>query len=109
MLSETEREKIRRGFYLDHKSIRQLAKEEKRDRRTIRRALSSSVPPSPPSVRSQPAPVFGPYRSRVEALLRQNEQLPPKQRYTSYRIFETIREEGYPGGESTVRHAITAL
>jgi transposase len=110
MLSETDREKIRRGFYLDQKSIRQLAKEEQRGRRTIRRALSSGVPPTPPPVRPQPeAPVFGPYRSRVEALLRQNEQLPPKQRYTSHRIFETIQEEGYQGSESTVRHAITAL
>jgi transposase len=110
MLSETDREKIRRGFYLDQKSIRQLAKEEQRGRRTIRRALSSGVLPTPPPVRPQPeAPVFGPYRSRVEALLRQNEHLPPKQRYTSHRIFETIQEEGYQGSESTVRHAITAL
>jgi len=45
MLNETDREKIRRAFYLDRKSIRQLAKEERRGRRTIRRVLSSSVAP----------------------------------------------------------------
>jgi transposase len=109
MLDETDRENIRRGFYLDQKSIRQLAKEEERDRKTIRRALSPKVGgPAPPN-RPRPAPVFGPYQHRVEALLSQNEQLPPKQRYSSHKIFEVIRSEGYPGSESTVRHAIAAL
>jgi transposase len=109
MLNETDREKIRRAFYLDRKSIRQLAKEERRGRRTIRRVLSSSVASPGPRTRLQPAPVFGPYQRRVEVLLSQNEQLPSKQRYTSHRIFEVIREEGYQGSESTVRHAIAAL
>src|SRR6266699_2626212 len=109
MLSETDREKIRRAFYLEKKSIRQLAKEEGRCRQTIRQALSPEQALPAPLVRPQPAPVFGPYQRRVEALLCQNEQLPPKQRYTSHRIFEVIREEGYQGSESTVRHAIAAL
>jgi transposase len=109
MLSETDREKIRRAFYLEKKSIRQLAKEEGCDRKTIRRVLSPDPPNLSPRVHSPPAPVLGPYQDRVEALLRQNEQLPPKQRYTSHRIFEVIRAEGYQGGESTVRHAIAAL
>lgn len=109
MLSETDREHIRRAFYLEHKSIRQLAKEEGRCRKTIRRALSSDQALPTPLVRPQPAPVFGPYQRRVEALLRHNEQLPPKQRYTAHRIFEVIRAEGYQGSESTVRHAIASL
>jgi len=109
MLSETDREKIRRAFYLEKKSIRQLAKEEGRCRQTIRQALAPEQALPAPLVRPQPAPVFGPYQRRVEALLCHNEQLPPKQRYTSHRIFEVIREEGYQGSESTVRHAIAAL
>lgn len=109
MLSETDREKIRRAFYLDRKSIRQLAKEEGRCRQTIRQALCSDPVQQTPLTRSCPAPVWGPYQHRVEVLLHQNEQLPPKQRYTAHRIFEVLREEGYQGSESTVRHAIASL
>jgi transposase len=109
MLSETERERIRRAFYLDGKSIRQLAREEGRCRQTIRQALSPDCTKLTTPTRSYPAPVFGPYQRRVEALLQQNERLPLKQRYTARRIFEVLRDEGYQGSESTVRHAIGAL
>src|SRR5712691_8422567 len=109
MLSETDREKIRRAFYLEKKGIRQLAKEEGCDRKTIRRMVSPDPPRGEPLASSRVAPIFGPYQQRVEALLRHNEQLPAKQRYTSHKIFEVIREEGYQGAESTVRHAISAL
>ena len=54
-------------------------------------------------------PVFGPYRERVEQLLRQNTQLPRKQRYTAHRIFEILRAEGYPGCESTIRLHVAHL
>ncbi len=109
MLSETERERIRRAFYLERKSIRQLAREEGRCRQTIRQALSSDCTQLMSTTRSYEAPKFGPYQRRVELLLAQNEQLPLKQRYTSRRIFEVLRDEGYQGSESTVRHAISAL
>lgn len=109
MLSEIDREKIRRAFYLEKKSIRQLAKEAGCDRKTIRRMLSPDPARTPSLASHREAPIFGPYQQRVEALLLQSEQLPPKQRYTSHRIFEVIREEGYQGSESTVRHAISDL
>ncbi|MBO0795558.1 MAG: IS21 family transposase [Ktedonobacteraceae bacterium] len=109
MLSEESREKIRRAFYLEKKSIHQIAKEEGCDRKTIRRMLSPDPPRSQPRDHHREAPVFGPYQQRVENLLRQNEQLPPKQRYTAHRIYEIIRQEGYQGCESTVRHAVAAL
>lgn len=108
MLSETDREHIRRAFYLEHKSIRLLAKEEGCSRDTIRRAISHAPPKPYQLTRPKPAPVFGPYHLRVEALLRQNEQLPRKQRYTAHRIFAVLYAEGYHGSESTVRHYISA-
>ncbi|QBD76551.1 IS21 family transposase [Ktedonosporobacter rubrisoli] len=52
------------------------------------------------------APVFGPYKARVDALLKQNEQLPRKQQYTSPKIFEIIRTEGYQGCESRIRQHV---
>jgi transposase len=104
MLTEEDRERIRRGYYLEKKSIRQLAREEGRNRITIRKALANHPLPARPSPsREQPLPVFGPYKERVEQLLQENERLPRKQRYTARRIFDILREEGFTGGESTVR------
>src|SRR5258708_2246758 len=106
MLSETDRERIRRTFHLEKKSIRQLAKEEGCSRDTIQRALSHDTPKLYRLTHPKPAPVFGPYQLRADAQLHQNDRLPRKQRYTAHRIFEMLRDEGYQGSESTVRHYI---
>src|SRR5260221_12791543 len=108
MLSETDRERIRRAFHLEKKSIRQIAKEEGCSRDTIRGAISNDPLKPYLLTRKKPAPVFGPYQPRVEALLHHNERLPRKQRYTAHRIFEVLREEGYQGCESSIRHYISA-
>ena len=39
-------------------------------------------------------------------MLAESEQQPRKQRYTARRIYQLIREEGYPGSESTVRRYV---
>ena len=109
MLNETDRERIRRAFHLEHKSIRQIAKEEGCCRDTIRGAISNDPLKPYHLTRKKPAPVFGPYQLRTEAMLRENERLPRKQRYTAHRIFEVLREEGYQGCESTVRLIYTGL
>jgi transposase len=106
IFSESDRERIRRGYHLEHKSIRQLAREEGCSRDTVRRAIANDAPKSWRIKRKRPAPVFGPYQQRVEALLAQNDRLPRKQRYTAHRIYELLREEGYQGSESTVRHSL---
>ncbi len=103
MLNEEDRERIRRGYYVEKKSIHQLAREEGCNRITIRKALANETPPFKETSRAKPNLVFGPYKERVELLLQQNERLPRKQRYTAHRIFEIIREEGFQGSESTVR------
>src|SRR5436309_2804193 len=57
MLSETEREKIRRDFFLEHKSMRRIAREEHRGRRAIRRVLYPDTPSARLSARSYASPV----------------------------------------------------
>jgi hypothetical protein len=71
MLSETDRERIRRAFHLEKKSIRQLAKEEGCSRDTIRRALSHDIPKLYWLIYIKSVPVFGPYQLRADALLHQ--------------------------------------
>src|SRR5437870_8173552 len=103
MLTPEEHERIRRAYYIEKKSIRQIAREERRSRETIKKAVSEDPPKTYQIKDERPAPIFGPFQTRVDALLIQNDQLPRKQRYTSHKIFETIQAEGYTGCESRIR------
>ena len=70
MITMEEREAIRRAFYLDRKSKRQIAREQGHSRKTIDKAVEN-LPPQPYRL-SQPkaAPIFGPFQARADALLR---------------------------------------
>ncbi len=107
MLPPDDRERIRRAYHLDKKSMRQIATEEGRSRETIRRAISNSPPKSYQLQAARPAPLFRPFQARVEELLAHNDALPRKQRYTARRIFEVIQSEGYQGCESRIRQHVS--
>jgi transposase len=100
-----EREKIRRAYYLEEKSCRQIALELGISRNTVRNALDDAV--GRYTLRKpRPAMVLGQYKGRISELLMENDRLPKKQKYTSHRIYHQIHTEGYQGAESTVRHYI---
>jgi transposase len=106
MLSVEQRAEIRRAYYVENKSIRQIARETGYARETIKKALESAGPVSYTLQKPRPASVLGPYKERIEEMLAANERLPHKQRYTGQRIFEIIQEEGYEGSASGVRRYV---
>jgi len=108
MISEDARERMRRAYYLEKKTLRQIAREEGFSRVTIQKAISDASPRTYTMTQPRPAIVLGPYQLRVEELLVENEQLPRKQRYTSHKIFELLQAEGYTGSESCIRQYIGA-
>jgi transposase len=105
MLSVEDREEIRRAYYLEKKSIRQIAKDQRRSRRSVRKAIANAEAKYTMS-QARKSPVLGPYMGRIEELLKENEGLPTKQQYTGKRIFEQIKAEGYRGSESAVRRQV---
>jgi transposase len=107
MISVEDRERIRRAYYLDHKSIRQVAREQGHSRKTVEKALSNE--PSRPYqlTKARSSPVFGLFQGRADALLEENERLPRKQRYTAHKLFELLTAEGYAGSESRVRQYVS--
>ena len=102
MLTPDEQERIRRAYYLDHTSLRAIARETGHSFRTVSKALTDPAPPALLAKRPRQSPVFGPYRARVEELLQLNEHLPRKQRYTVHKLYELLRTEGYQGCESRI-------
>jgi len=106
MIKVEDRERIRRAYFLEHKSIRQIAKELRHSRDVVKKAIESAEPGEYTLRQPRPAPVLGAYLSRIDELLVENERLPRKQRYTGHKIYEQLRKEGYTGSESGIRRHI---
>lgn len=106
MITVEAYETIRRAHYLEQKSIRQIAREQGHSRKTVKKALASGGPGRYTQKQVREAPVLGPYKERIEGLLAESEHMPRKQRYTSHKIYEIIRGEGYTGSEPGVRRYI---
>jgi transposase len=106
MIKVDKIEAIRRAYFIEGKSIREISRELNHCRRTVRKALQDPGPREykPKSWRKKP--VLGPYRERIDALLDESERQPRKQRFTARRIYQLIRAEGYRGSESTVRRYV---
>lgn len=107
MLTVDQREQIRRAYFINGKSIRQIARERHHDRRTIRKALADSGLPQYTLRGPRPRFVLGPYLAAIDRWLDEDQGRPPKQRHTAHRIYERLVSEfGFPGGESTVRQYV---
>ncbi|RIK27319.1 MAG: IS21 family transposase, partial [Chloroflexi bacterium] len=98
-----EREQVRRAYFIEKKSLRQIARELKMARKTVRKAIEQAEPTVYTLHTPRPALRLGPYRTRIDALLAEAEQMPRKQRYTGHKIFQLLQQEGYQGAESSVR------
>jgi len=97
-----EIERIRRAYYVEGKSMRQIERELHHSRHTIKKALEQAEAGSYRLKAPRAAPVLGPYKARIEQLLEQNEDLPGKHRLTGHRIFKLVWAEGYRGSEAGV-------
>jgi transposase len=85
-------------------SIRQIARQLGVGRDTIRKALQHPEPKPYALSQPRPAPVFGPFRDVVDAILSADETAPPKQRHTASQVYRRlVAEYGYPGGYDAVR------
>ena len=109
MISVERREEIRRAYFVEHKSVRQIAKELKCGRETIDKCIASAEALPYTLQLPRAAPVLGPYKARIAQLLAENGTLPRKQRYTGHRIYQIIKGEGFPGSESGVRRHVACL
>lgn len=100
-------ETIRRAYYVDGKSIRQISREGHHHRRTVRKALRDAGPPRYTMQQARPRPVLGPFVELIDRWLEEDQTRPVKQRHTARRIYCRLMEEcSFTGGESTVREYV---
>lgn len=102
MIKVDKIERIRRAYYVDGKSMRQISREYQHSWHTIKKALAKAETGSYTLKEPRKAPVLGEYKGRIKELLEENDSLPRKHRLTGHRIFKVVWGEGYRGSEAGV-------
>jgi transposase len=86
--------------------MRQIAQELGHSYWTIRKAIDEAEAQPYTLTQLRPCPVLGPYKAQIDKLLAEEAQLPPKQRYTSDKIYSIMHKEGYAGSRSGLRRYV---
>ena len=99
--------RVRRACHVDGMSKSEAARLFGIERKTVSKFLEHSVPPgyrrSKPPVR----PKLDPFVPIIDQILEAGRTLPKKQRHTSQRIFERLRDEhGFSGGITIVTDCV---
>ena len=95
--------RIRREHLDRGKSIKEIARDLKLSRNTVRRVLRSGETAFAYEREVQPMPRLGPWKEALERLLTTNATAVARERLTLIRIFEELRALGYSGGYDAVR------
>lgn len=111
MIAVEQRETLRRLYHIEHKSIREIARDTGVSRQIIRKAIApdGAEPTTYTLTKPRAKPQIDPFKARIDALWAENKTLPRKQRYTAHRIFTLLQAEGFSGSESAVRTYIGQL
>ncbi len=101
--------KVRYAVQIEGISRREAARRFGIDPRTVAKMLVFSVPPGYRRSRSPARPKLDPFVGIIDRILEEDKSRPAKQRHTSKRIFERLRDEhGYAGGLTIVKDYVLA-
>ncbi len=93
---------IRKEYFNQHKSIRQIAKEQHIHRRQVRRAIENAVPPARKLACRKGTVLTLLVKQTIDRWLQEDLQAPRKQRHTAQRIYRRLKETGFSGSSGTV-------
>lgn len=95
--------RVRRACHVEGLSEREAARLFGIDRKTVSKILQHSVPPGYRRSKPPARPKLDPFIPIIDQILEADRALPKKQRHTSQRIFERLRDEhGFNGGITIV-------
>ena len=100
--------RIRREFYVKGKSIKEIVRDLRVSRNTVRKVLRSGETDFSYERTVQPLPKLGPWSADLERLLEANERQQRRERLTLVRVFEELQSLGYGGGYDAVRRYAAA-
>jgi transposase len=101
--------RVRHAVMIDGLSQREAARHFGIDPRTVKKMMSYSVPPGYVRTKPPARPKLDPFIGVIDRILAEDKERPKKQRHTSKRIFERLRDEyGFAGGITIVKDYICA-
>src|ERR1700734_289067 len=95
--------RIRREYFVQGKSIKEIARDLRLSRNTVRKVLRSDQTSFSYERQVQPRPKLGRWKEQLDRLLAANVEAPARERLTLIRIFEELRALGYDGGCDAIR------
>ena len=95
--------RIRREHLIQGKSIKQIARDLRLSRNTVRKILRSKQTEFSYERDVQPQPKLGRWRADLDRMLAENVAKPLRERLTLIRLFEDLHGLGYAGGYDAVR------
>src|SRR5438128_1876268 len=95
--------RIRQEHFLKGKTIREIARDLKVSRNTVRKVLRSGETSFEYEREVQPRPKLGRWMAGLDDLLAANVGKPAREHLTLIRLFEELRDRGYDGGYDAVR------
>jgi len=95
--------RIRREHFIKGKTIKEIARDLKVSRNTIRKVLRSGETSFEYERVVQPRPKLGRWAAELDGLLAGNVAKAAREQLTLIRIFEELRGRGYDGGYDAVR------
>ena len=95
--------RIRREYFVQGKSIKEIARTLKLSRNTVRKVLRSEDTSFSYERQVQPRPKVGRWKEELDRLLATNSEASARERLTLIWIFEELRGLGYDGGYDAIR------
>src|SRR5207247_7825226 len=103
MVTVDEIGNVRRAYWVQGKKIKAIARETGLSRGTVRRIVRSGETVLTYERKEQPLPKLGLFVEQLNKLLEANTAKRKRDRLTTKRLTEQLREVGYTGGYAAVR------
>jgi len=105
LIVETIR-KIRCAYHRDKKGIRQIARDFKLSRNTVKKVIRGEATEFIYDRKAQPLPKLGPYEGSLLEYLVNDATRPRREQRTAVVLFEELQRQGFEGGYDSVRRYV---
>ncbi len=98
--------KIRRYYFVEGRKIKEISRDLKISKNTVRKVVRSGKTKHEYSRENQPLPRLGPYLESLDEQLEKDWKRPKKRRITAMKLYELLSDQGYEGGYDSIQRYV---